>query len=89
MGWTGDEAAAAMLSLALKHIEFRKATADDEKRISDARTVECLRGRRCVHLSDFPSPPVLARLTEQVHSSLSAAYEVAWPRPAVSGHCFV
>ena len=36
-GWTGDEAAAALLSLSLYHIEFRKATTADEQRISDAR----------------------------------------------------
>jgi hypothetical protein len=36
-GWTGDEAAAAQLSLATNHIELRKATAADEKRISKAR----------------------------------------------------
>ena len=41
VGWSGNEAAAALLSLALNHIEFRRATADDEKRISDARKKCC------------------------------------------------
>jgi hypothetical protein len=39
--WPGDEAGAALLSLALNHIEFRKATAADEKQISEARKKCC------------------------------------------------
>ena len=36
-GWTADEAASALLSLALNHIRYREETAADELRISAAR----------------------------------------------------
>jgi hypothetical protein len=40
-GWTGDESAATPLSMALIYIRFRRETAADEARISEARKRAC------------------------------------------------
>lgn len=36
-GWSGTEAAEALLSLALNYLRFREVSAEDEARISEAR----------------------------------------------------